>query len=260
MSKWGNRFKKWFFSELDASVYFHTIPFVPKQTVHGTLRVLNPTSKVIRLHELTLNFLTTFKDITLEGNEFNREVDIQEVPIRLSAVLEPGAEEHIPFTFNLTMYAPSTSGAPYSVEATVWDTDGKRVWFDVVEKIEIEPLPELKRLLEATEHAGLELMFVRNVIDPLGEERPYPFVEKYGFKPVGNWADEFEVVKSFWRMDEDGVDVYYWLDNIERQRTLDSMATDVELRHRSLTWEQLEHEQDRLGLGIQDTLRSHRSS
>jgi len=157
------------------------------------------------------------------------------------------------------MYAPSTAGAPYSVEATVWDTDGKRVWFDVIEKVEVEPLPALKRLLEATEHAGLELMFVRNVIDPIGEERPYPFVEKYGFKPVGDWADEFEVVKSFWRVDEDGVDVYYWLDNIEKQRTLESIANDVTMRHRSLTWDQLEREQDRLGLGIQETLRSHRS-
>jgi len=79
MSKWGNRFKKWFFSELDASVYFHTVPFIPNETVHGTLRVLNTTSHVVRLQELTLNFLTTFKDITLEGNEFNREADLQEV-------------------------------------------------------------------------------------------------------------------------------------------------------------------------------------
>lgn len=260
MSKWGNRFKKWFFSEIEAEITFDPAALIPKQTVTGTLHVSNPTTNVVRLQELTLTFLTTFKDITMEGNEFNREADIQEVPIPLSLVLEPGAKEDVPFSFELTMYAPSSAGAPYSIEATLWDKDIKRVWFDVLEHIEIEPMPELKRLLDATAHAGLEPMFVRNVIDPLGEERPYPFVEKYGFKPVGEWADEFEVVKSFWRLHEDGIDLYYWLDNIETQRTLESMATDVELHHRSLTWEQLEREQEQLGLGIQDTLRSHRSS
>lgn len=258
MSKWGNRFKKWFYSELEATVHVHTSPLIPGEPVHGTLHVNNTTTSPVSLRELTLTLLTTFKDITIEGNEFNREVDLQEVPIRLTTVIAPNDTCDVPFSFELTRFAPSTAGAPYSIEATLWNTTGKRVWFDVLDDLDVTlPLP-LKRFIASTEQAGLSLLFVRNVIDPLGEERPYPFVEKYGFKPTGEEPDEFEVVKSFWRIQEDGIDVYFWLDSLVRQRTLQAMADEITIRHRHLTWAQLDQEEDVLGRGIRDTLRRHR--
>ena len=157
------------------------------------------------------------------ATEYKREVDDNTVTEECVLVkhclserisLQPKEAKVIPFSFQLPYETPLTlrnqpvylrTGLDISLAVDPKDTD----------YIQVRPHPLMQTVLDAIENLGFQLYKVDCEYNPYFGS-PYPFVQEFEFRPIGNYRGRLDEVEVIFTLNSDLLEVFLELDKRAR--------------------------------------------